>query len=133
MIPVLCATQHWPGQTPLARPPVPEYRRWVSGIAVVLGFVLTASPLHADVFLRANQVDFKARDPKVAVAFSSSALPDRFSVIDVSSGATVFEGDLRGQEGVVFARTFWHSIVLTLALGVLVAIQQFVVPGIIPH
>ena len=38
-----------------------------------------------------------------------------------------------GQEGVVFARTFWHSIVLTLMLGVLVAIQQFVVPGIIPH
>ena len=41
--------------------------------------------------------------------------------------------DLRGQEGVVFARTFWHSIILTLVLGVLVALQQFVFPGIIPH
>jgi lactate permease len=34
---------------------------------------------------------------------------------------------------VVFARTFWHSIILTLVLGVLVALQQFVFPGIIPH
>jgi len=40
---------------------------------------------------------------------------------------------LRGKEGAVFARTFPHSIILTIALGVLVAIQQFVVPGIIPH
>jgi lactate permease len=33
----------------------------------------------------------------------------------------------------VFARTFWHSIILTLILGVLVALQQYVFPGIIPH
>jgi lactate permease len=37
-----------------------------------------------------------------------------------------------GQEGQVFARTFWHSIVLTLILGALVALQQYVIPGIIP-
>ena len=36
-------------------------------------------------------------------------------------------------EGVVFARTFWHSIILTLILGVLVALQQYVFPGMIPH
>jgi lactate permease len=41
--------------------------------------------------------------------------------------------DLKGQEGVVFARTFKHSIILTLALGVMVVIMQYVVPGIIPH
>lgn len=40
---------------------------------------------------------------------------------------------LKGQEGVVFARTFKHSLVLTAALGVLVAIEQFAVPWIIPH
>jgi L-lactate permease len=40
---------------------------------------------------------------------------------------------LQGQEGTVFRRTFPHSIVLTLALGVLVAIQQFLIPWIIPH
>jgi lactate permease len=37
-----------------------------------------------------------------------------------------------GQEGKVFARTFVHSVVLTIFLGVLVAIQQFVVPWVIP-
>ena len=50
---------------------------------------------------------------------------------DTATGVSVT--DLRGPEGVVFARTFWHSVVLTLALGVLVAIQQFVVPRIIPQ
>ena len=37
-----------------------------------------------------------------------------------------------GREGEVFARTFVHSVVLTLILGALVAFQQYVVPGIIP-
>jgi lactate permease len=41
--------------------------------------------------------------------------------------------DLKGQEGVVFAPTFKHSIILTLVLGVMVVIMQYVVPGIIPH
>ncbi len=39
---------------------------------------------------------------------------------------------LKGQEGVVFARTFPHSIILTLALGVLVLIQQYLIPWVIP-
>jgi lactate permease len=37
-----------------------------------------------------------------------------------------------GQEGKVFARTFIHSIILTLVLGGLVALQQFIVPWMIP-
>lgn len=41
--------------------------------------------------------------------------------------------DLKGQEGVVFARTFPHSIVLTVLLGLLVALQQYVIPWIVPH
>ena len=41
--------------------------------------------------------------------------------------------DLKGQEGVVFARTFKHSITLTILLGILVVIQQYLIPGIIPH
>ena len=32
----------------------------------------------------------------------------------------------------MFARTFWHSIILTLALSALVAVQQFIVPWVIP-
>ncbi len=41
--------------------------------------------------------------------------------------------NLKGQEGVVFARTFKHSVFLTFVLGVMVVIMQYLVPGIIPH
>jgi hypothetical protein len=40
--------------------------------------------------------------------------------------------DLEGHEGVVFALTFVHSMVLTLVLGLMVAAQQYLIPGIIP-
>ncbi len=49
---------------------------------------------------------------------------------NIATGVSVT--NLKGQEGVVFARTFWHSVVLTLILGVLVAAQQFLVPWVIP-
>jgi len=39
---------------------------------------------------------------------------------------------MAGQEGVVFARTFVHSVVFTILLGLLVAAQQYLIPGIIP-
>ncbi len=72
-------------------------------------------------------------DPTLFAASNSSGgvMGKMISPQNIATGVSVT--DLRGQEGVVFARTFWHSIVLTLALGVLVAIQQFVVPGMIPH
>ncbi len=40
---------------------------------------------------------------------------------------------MTGQEGKVFAKTFIHSVVLTVLLGILVAIQQFIIPWVIPH
>jgi lactate permease len=40
---------------------------------------------------------------------------------------------LEGQEGVVLARTFLHSLALTTLLGVLVAVQQYLIPWIIPR
>jgi lactate permease len=49
---------------------------------------------------------------------------------NIATGVAVT--DLKGREGIVFARTFWHSVILTLILGLLVAFQQFVIPGIIP-
>jgi lactate permease len=72
-------------------------------------------------------------DPVLFAATNSSGgvMGKMISPQNIATGVSVT--DLRGQEGVVFARTFWHSVVLTLLLGVLVAIQQFVVPGIIPH
>lgn len=40
--------------------------------------------------------------------------------------------NLKGREGEVLARTFKHSIILTLVLGVIVMLQQYVFPGMIP-
>jgi lactate permease len=72
-------------------------------------------------------------DPVLFAATNSSGgvMGKMISPQNIATGVSVT--DLRGQEGVVFARTFWHSVLLTLALGVLVAIQQFLVSGIIPH
>jgi lactate permease len=49
---------------------------------------------------------------------------------NIATGVSVT--DLKGHEGIVFARTFKHSILLTLLLGILVAIQQFLISWIIP-
>ena len=48
----------------------------------------------------------------------------------IATGVSVTS--LKGREGAVLARTFVHSIVLTLVLVVIVILQQYVVPGIIP-
>jgi lactate permease len=40
--------------------------------------------------------------------------------------------DLKGQEGVVFARTFWHSVFLTVLLGILVVLQEHWLSWMIP-
>jgi lactate permease len=48
---------------------------------------------------------------------------------NIATGVSVTH--LKGQEGVVFARTFVHSVVLTWLLGVLVAVQQYVIPWVI--
>ena len=72
-------------------------------------------------------------DPVLFAATNSSGgvMGKMISPQNIATGVSVTE--LRGQEGVVFARTFWHSVILTLLLGVLVALQQYVFPGIIPH
>jgi lactate permease len=49
---------------------------------------------------------------------------------NIATGVSVT--NLQNKEGEVFARTFWHSIILTCVLAVLVAIQQFVIPWVIP-
>ncbi|MGP6157259.1 MAG: L-lactate permease [Vulcanimicrobiaceae bacterium] len=62
---------------------------------------------------------------------SGGVMGKMISPQNIATGVTVT--DLKGQEGVVFARTFKHSILLTIALGLLVTFQQFVIPWIIPH
>lgn len=72
-------------------------------------------------------------DPVLFAATNSSGgvMGKMISPQNIATGVSVT--NLKGQEGAVFARTFWHSIVLTLILVVLVVIQQYVTPGIIPH
>ena len=72
-------------------------------------------------------------DPVLFAATNSSGgvMGKMISPQNIATGVSVTA--LRGQEGVVFARTFWHSVALTLVLGVLVALQQYVFPGMIPH
>ena len=78
----------------------------------------------------ANQLNL---DPVLFAATNSSGgvMGKMISPQNLTTGCSVT--DLSGQEGVVFRRTFPHSIVLTIALGVLVAIEQFLIPGIVPH
>ncbi len=61
---------------------------------------------------------------------SGGVMGKMISPQNIATGVSVT--NLKGQEGVVFARTFWHSIILTLALGALVVVQQFLIPWVIP-
>jgi len=72
-------------------------------------------------------------DPVLFAATNSSGgvMGKMISPQNIATGVSVT--DLRGKEGAVFARTFWHSIVLTLILGALVTLQQHLFPGIIPR
>ncbi len=77
----------------------------------------------------ANQLGL---NPVLIAATNSSGgvMGKMISPQNIATGVST--AGLQGQEGAVFARTFWHSIVLTLLLGLLVVIQQYVVPQIIP-
>ena len=61
---------------------------------------------------------------------SGGVMGKMISPQNIATGVSVT--DLKGREGAVFARTFPHSVVLTLILGLLVAFQQYVIPWIIP-
>ncbi|HWA10601.1 MAG TPA: L-lactate permease [Opitutaceae bacterium] len=61
---------------------------------------------------------------------SGGVMGKMISPQNIATGVSVT--NLKGQEGAVFARTFLHSIVLTLVLVALVAIQQYVTPWVIP-
>ena len=61
---------------------------------------------------------------------SGGVMGKMISPQNISTGVSVT--NLKGKEGEVFARTFIHSIVLTILLVVLVVVQQYLIPGIIP-
>ena len=61
---------------------------------------------------------------------SGGVLGKMISPQNIATGVSVT--DLKGKEGTVLARTFIHSVVLTLVLVVIVMAQQYLWPGIIP-
>jgi lactate permease len=61
---------------------------------------------------------------------SGGVMGKMISPQNIATGVSV--NNLVGQEGAIFARTFLHSIILTVLLGALVAAQQFLIPWIIP-
>ncbi len=71
-------------------------------------------------------------NPVLIAATNSSGgvMGKMISPQNIATGVSVTR--LKGQEGVVFARTFKHSVALTLMLGLLVLLEQYVVPWIIP-
>ena len=77
----------------------------------------------------ANQLGL---NPVLIAATNSSGgvMGKMISPQNIATGVSVTS--LKGQEGVVFARTFKHSIVLTFLLGLLVVLQQYVFPWMIP-
>jgi lactate permease len=77
----------------------------------------------------ANQLGL---NPVLIAATNSSGgvMGKMISPQNIATGVSVT--DLKGQEGLVFARTFKHSILLTVLLGLLVVLQQYVVPWMIP-
>jgi lactate permease len=77
----------------------------------------------------ANQLNL---NPVLFAATNSSGgvMGKMISPQNIATGVAVT--DLRGREGAVLARTFIHSIVFTVLLALLVIVQQYVVPQIIP-
>jgi lactate permease len=71
-------------------------------------------------------------DPLLFAATNSSGgvLAKMISPQNIATGLSVT--NLKGREGAILARTFVHSIVLTLFLVAIVLVEQYLLPGIIP-
>src|SRR5262249_13367184 len=78
----------------------------------------------------ANQLHL---DPILLAAANSSGgvMGKMLSPQNLAAGTAVTQ--LTGQEGFVVARLGLHSIALTMLFGALVAIQQYIIPWIIPR
>ncbi|HVW74958.1 MAG TPA: L-lactate permease [Rhizomicrobium sp.] len=77
----------------------------------------------------ANKLSF---DPVLMAATNSSGgvFAKMISPQNIATGVSI--AGLRGQEGKIFSRTFIHSLVLTVLLGILVFLQQHVWTWMIP-
>ncbi len=61
---------------------------------------------------------------------SGGVMSKMISPQNIATGLSVT--NLKGHESIVFARTFIHSIVLTVLLVIMVVVQQYLIPGVIP-
>jgi lactate permease len=61
---------------------------------------------------------------------SGGVMGKMISPQNIATGVAVT--NLKGHEGLVFARTFKHSVILTLLLGAMVLLQVHVVPWMVP-
>jgi lactate permease len=77
----------------------------------------------------ANKLNF---DPVLMAATNSSGgvFAKMISPQNIATGVAI--SGLKGQEGVIFSRTFFHSILLTVLLGILVFLQQHYWSWMIP-
>ncbi|WDM02965.1 L-lactate permease [Alicyclobacillus cycloheptanicus] len=80
--------------------------------------VVAANRLHLNPYLMA------------ATNSSGAVMSKMISPQNVSTGVST--GELRGKEGLVIRRTFLHSIVLTVLLGILVVLQAHGWSGMVP-
>jgi len=100
-------------------------------IAVMLsGSDTSANALFGNLqVVAARQLDL---NPVLFAATNSSGgvLGKMISPQNIATGVSVSKR--AGQEGVIFARTFIHSVVLTLVLSLLVVVQQYLIPWVIP-
>ncbi len=62
---------------------------------------------------------------------SGAVMSKMISPQNVTTGVSTTS--LAGKEGIIIRRTFLHSVLLATILGVIVMLQQYVFPGIIPH
>jgi lactate permease len=62
---------------------------------------------------------------------SGGVMGKMISPQNISTGASVTT--LKGQEGLIFSKTFKHSVALTLIVAIITVCQQFLVPWMIPH
>ena len=102
---------------------------WVAGF--LSGSDTSANALFGNLqVVAANQLGL---NPILFAATNASGgvMGKMISPQNITTGVSVT--DLKGKEGVVFARTFVHSIVLTVLLSILVAVEQYLIPGVIPR
>ena len=86
----------------------PPVLRRLFHAAVFLAFALPALAAE-EIFIRANQIGYGTREAKIAIAFSKSALPKPFSVLDEGTQRIAFDGKARAMTGTKWGQFEYHA------------------------